>query len=137
MMMGQGIMMGPGMMGGRSFGFLCNPRMAGFAEWRISQVETAIKPNEAQRSRLDELKAVSVRAAEIIAKDCPTTFPTKATERLALAEQRLDAMQQAIKIVRPAFQAFYDSLDDKQKATLDASGPRNWGWHNWRWPWAD
>jgi hypothetical protein len=83
------------------------------------------------------LKAVSAKAAEIITKDCPTTLPGRATERLALAEQRLDAMQQAIKIVRPAFQAFYDSLDDKQKATLDASGPRNWGWRNWRWPWGD
>ena len=118
---GPGMMMGPGMMGGRGFGFLCNPRMAGFAEWRLSQIESAIKPNETQRARLDDLKAASA----------------KATERLALAEQRLDAMQQAIKLVRPAFQALYDSLDDKQKAAMDASGPRNWGWHHWHWPWSE
>ncbi|BAM89104.1 exported hypothetical protein [Bradyrhizobium oligotrophicum S58] len=134
---GPGMMMGPGMMGGRGFGFLCNPRMAGFAEWRMSQIEAAIKPTEAQRARLDELKAASAKAAELITKDCPATPPVKATDRLALVEQRLDAMQQAIKTVRPAFQALYDSLDDKQKAAMDASGPRNWGWRHWHWPWSD
>ncbi|WP_316159198.1 MULTISPECIES: Spy/CpxP family protein refolding chaperone [unclassified Bradyrhizobium] len=134
---GPGMMMGPGMMGGRGFGFLCNPRMAGFAEWRMSQIEAAIKPNDAQRARLDDLKAASAKAAELITKDCPATPPVKATDRLALAEQRLDTMQQAIKIVRPAFQALYDSLDDKQKAAMDASGPRNWGWRHWHWPWSD
>ncbi|WP_315727564.1 MULTISPECIES: Spy/CpxP family protein refolding chaperone [unclassified Bradyrhizobium] len=134
---GPGMMMGPGMMGGRGFGFFCHPRMAGFAEWRISAIEAAVKPNDTQRARLDELKAASAKAADIITKDCPTALPAKATDRLALAEQRLDAMQQAIKIVRPAFQAFYDSLDDKQKATLDASGPRHWGWHHWHWPWSE
>ncbi|WP_315717691.1 MULTISPECIES: Spy/CpxP family protein refolding chaperone [unclassified Bradyrhizobium] len=134
---GPGMMMGPGMMGGRGFGFLCNPRMAGFAEWRMSQIEAAIKPNDTQRARLDDLKAASAKAAELITKDCPATPPVKATDRLALAEQRLDTMQQAIKIVRPAFQALYDSLDDKQKAAMDASGPRNWGWHHWHWPWSD
>ncbi|WP_315754329.1 Spy/CpxP family protein refolding chaperone [Bradyrhizobium sp. SZCCHNRI2007] len=134
---GPGMMMGPGMMGGRGFGFLCNPRMAGFAEWRMSQIEAAIKPNDAQRARLDDLKAASAKAAELITKDCPATPPVKATDRLALAEQRLDTMQQAIKIVRPAFQALYDSLDDKQKAAMDASGPRSWGWRHWHWPWSD
>ncbi|WP_316219355.1 Spy/CpxP family protein refolding chaperone [Bradyrhizobium sp. SZCCHNR2026] len=83
------------------------------------------------------IEGASAKAADIITKDCPTALPAKATDRLALAEQRLDAMQQAIKIVRPAFQAFYDSLDDKQKATLDASGPRHWGWHHWHWPWSE
>jgi hypothetical protein len=137
MMMGPGTMMGPGMMGGRGFGFLCNPRMAGFAEWRITQFEGALKPTDAQKSLLNDLKTASAKAADIITKDCPTTLPSKPTERLALAEKRLDAMQQAIKTVRPAFQAFYDSLDDKQKATLDAAGPRRWGWRHWRWPWSE
>jgi hypothetical protein len=36
-----------------------------------------------------------------------------------------------IKIVRPAFEAFYGVLDEAQKAHLDAAGPRQWGWH---WP---
>jgi hypothetical protein len=35
-------------------------------------------------------------------------------------EKRLDAMLQAVKTVRPAFESFYASLDDQQKARLDA-----------------
>jgi hypothetical protein len=133
---GPGMMMGPGMMGRGGFGFLCNPRMAGFAEWRLREIEGAVKPNETQKAALDELKSASAKAAEIITKDCPTSIPVKPTERLELAEKRLDTMLQAIKVVRPAFQAFYDALDDKQKASLDAVGPRTWGWRHWHWPWA-
>jgi len=133
---GPGMMMGPGMMGHGGFGFFCNPRMAGFAEWRLREIEDAVKPNDTQKIALDELKSASAKAADIITKDCPTTIPAKPTERLELAEKRLYTMLQAVKVVRPAFQAFYDALDDKQKASLDAVGPRNWGWRHWRWPWA-
>ena len=32
------MMMGPGMMGAGGFNFMCNPRAAGFAEWRIARI---------------------------------------------------------------------------------------------------
>jgi hypothetical protein len=41
-------------------------------------------------------------------------------------------MLTAIKTVRPAFDAFYATLDDAQKARVDARGPRRWGWGSWR-----
>ena len=132
---GSGMMMGPGMMGNRGFGFMCNPRAAGFAEWRLKQIEDAIRPTDAQRAALTELKSASTKAAELIASGCPATPPVKSTERLALMETRLDAMQKAIKTVRPAFDAFYATLDDQQRSRLDASGPRRWGWNGWRWRW--
>jgi hypothetical protein len=50
-------------------------------------------------------------------------------------EKRVEAMLQAIKSVRPAFEPFYALLDDQQRARLDAIGPRRWGWHGWRWGW--
>ena len=68
---GPGMMMGPGMMGSGGFGFLCNPRMAGFAEWRISQIEASVKPNEAQKALLNDLKTASTKAAAGI-RSCPT-----------------------------------------------------------------
>lgn len=132
---GPGMMMGPGMMGGGGFGFFCNPRMAGFAEWRLQEIEAAVRPNEKQKATLDELKAASAKAADIITKDCPSAIPAKPMDRLDLAERRLETMLQAIKSVRPAFQAFYESLDDTQKASLNSVGPRRWGWRHWRWPW--
>ncbi|QQO22589.1 Spy/CpxP family protein refolding chaperone [Bradyrhizobium diazoefficiens] len=132
---GPGMMMGPGMMGGGGFGFFCNPRMAGFAEWRMQEIEAAVHPNDKQKAVLDELKSTSAKAADLITKDCPSAISAKPTERLELAERRLETMLQAVKSVRPAFQAFYDSLDDAQKLSLNSVGPRRWGWQHWRWPW--
>ena len=40
-------------------------------------------------------------------------------------QQRLDAMLQAVHIVRPALDAFYQSLDDEQKARFNALGPED------------
>jgi LTXXQ motif family protein len=132
---GPGMMMGPGMMGGGGFSFMCNPRAAGFAEWRIARIEAAVRPTEAQRGALDELRAASSKAVDTISAACTADFPAKSTERLAAMEKRVEAMLQAIKTVRPAFDAFYAALDDQQKARLDDIGPRRWGWRGWRWSW--
>ena len=132
---GSGMMMGPGMMGWGGgmggMGAMCDPRGAGLAEWRMERIERLITPNEAQRAALNDLRAASAKAAEIIAVACPREFPASATARLELMEKRLDAMQQAIKTVRPAFDAFYATLNDEQKARVNTGGPRRWGWHGW------
>ena len=129
---GPGMMMGPGMMGGRGFlggpGMMCNPQAAGLAGWRLRQVERAVNLSDAQRKALETLQAASAKAAEAIAAACPTEIPLTSAARLEFMEKRMEAMLQAIKTVRPAFDAFYSSLDDEQKARLDRSGPRGWGW---------
>ena len=133
---GPGMMMGPGMMGSRGFmggsGMMCDPRAAGLAGWRLAQVQRAVNLTEAQRKSLDDLQAASAKAAEAIAAACPTDVPTTSAARLAFMEKRTEAMLQAIKTVRPAFDAFYGSLSDEQKARLDATGPRRWGWRGKR-----
>lgn len=134
-MMGPGVMMGPGMMGGGGFGHSCHPRAAGMAEWRMNQLETALKPTDAQKAKLADLRAASTKAAETISAACATELPAKAVDRFGVMEKRLEAMQVALKTVRPAFEAFYASLDDAQKAKLDTVGPRQWGWGRWRWRW--
>jgi hypothetical protein len=130
---GPGTMMGPGMMGGRGFGFMCNPRAAGLAEWRLARIEAAVHPTDSQRAALNELRSASTKAAEQIAAACKTPMPDKPTERLAAMESRLEAMLQAVKTVRPAFDGFYATLDEQQKARLNATGPRRWGWGHWPW----
>lgn len=131
---GPGMMMGPGMMGwgGRGgMGAMCDPRGAGLAEWRMERIERLINPTEAQRAALNDLRTASTKAAEIVSAACPREFPASASARLELMEKRLDAMQQAIKTVRPAFDAFYATLNDEQKARINTGGPRGWGWHGW------
>ena len=63
-------MMGPGMMGASRFGFMCNPRHAGMAEWRLARIEAELKPNDAQTAALKELRAASTKAAEICGWPC-------------------------------------------------------------------
>ena len=126
-MMGPGMMRGPGMWGGR-FAGPCDPGAAGMAGWRIDQIERVVRPTEAQRTAFGDLRAASTKAAEALAGACPHDVPQSSTERLNFMEKRMDAMLQAIKTVRPAFEAFYASLGDEQKARLDSVGPRRWGW---------
>ena len=97
MMMGPGMTMGPGMMGsGMMGGGMCSPQAAGLAEWRVERIERAVRPTDAQRAALNELKTASSKAAETIAAACPREFPATSTGRLDLMEKRLDAMVQAV-----------------------------------------
>jgi len=128
-------MMGPGMMGGPMwggrFGGMCDPRVAGMAEWRVEQIERAVNPSESQRTVLNDLRTASTKAAEALIAACPKTLPRTSAERLAFMETRMEAMLAAIKTVRPAFEAFYKELSDEQKAKLDSIGPRRWGCRRW------
>ncbi len=125
---GPGMMWGPGMMGHGAYGHMCSPAAMGFAEWRIDRLEQVIKPTDAQRAKLDELKAASSKAAEIMRNACPTEFPKTVVARMEMMEKRADAMSQAIKTVRPAMEAFYTTLSDEQKARLDTGSGRFWHW---------
>lgn len=132
---GPGMMMGPGMMGWggrRGMGWMCSPQGAGLAEWRMERIETLVKPTEAQRKALDDLRAASTKAADSIKAACPNEWPSSAPARLELMEKRMEAMLTAVKTVRPAFDAFYATLNDEQKARLNTGGPRRWGWQRWR-----
>jgi hypothetical protein len=130
------MMMGPGMMGwggrGDTMRAMCDPRAAGMAEWRMDRIQRLIKLTDAQKTALDALRTASAKAAETIAAACPREFPASASARMELTEKRLDAMLVAVKTVRPAFDAFYATLDNEQKARIDRGGPRRWGWHGWR-----
>ncbi len=131
MMMGPGAF-GPGMMGPR--GRMCDPRAAGFAEWRIDRLEQVIKPTEAQKPKFDELKTAATKAAEIMKTACPTEVPLTMTGRMEIMEKRLEATLQAVKTMRPALDAFYATLNEEQKARLNTgTGPGRF----WRWRWRD
>jgi LTXXQ motif family protein len=129
-------MMGPSMMGWPTMGrTLCDPRAAGLAEWQIAAIDRAIQPTDAQRPLLDSLKSASTQAAEKISNACPRELPQSPVGRLEIMEKRLTAMLDAVKTVRPAFELFYSSLTDEQKARLARVAPRRWGWSSWHWPW--
>lgn len=88
----------------------------------IDRVRQSINPTQEQRAALDELAQASAKAARDIKAACPTQVALTAPRRIALMEARLEALVGAVGQVRPALGAFYDSLDDEQKARLNALG---------------
>jgi hypothetical protein len=110
----RGMMMrGPGMMMG-----FCGPNGGRFAERMIEGIERATRPTEQQKPAFDKLKEAATKAAETAKAGCPTEPSLTPPGRLANAEKRLTAMLEAIRVVRPAMDAYYNSLSDEQKARL-------------------
>jgi len=109
---------------------LCAPRAVGLIEWHVGFIERLLKPTEAQRSSLNGLVVASADAKEAISSACPKETIETTTVQLAVMERRVAGLLNALKIIRPAYESFYSSLDNHQKALLDKLGP---GRRGWRW----
>lgn len=132
-MMGPGPMWGPSTRGRGRFGQMCDPRMAGFAGYRISRIERDLKLTDEQQKLLAEVRTASVKAADVMTDVCRVSAPTSVPQRLEFMQKRTEAMLEAIKISRAAFEPFYASLTGEQKVTFDRAGPRPTWWHRfWR-----
>lgn len=125
-----GTMTGPGAIGPIGRRRFCDARSAGLTQMKTSWLSRLLKPNEAQTKALDELAAASAKAIDMFAGACPKRVPRLQTapEQFEMMEKRMDNAVQAVKLVRPAFAAFYASLDTKQKAEIDELGPKRSGW---------
>lgn len=130
---------GPGGgMGGAAMGrheMMCGPRLAGMVAEHLAGIEDAVNPTEAQRSSFEALKAAAERARLVMRAACSTPSGATLPERLDAMQGRLEAMLQAMAIVRPAIDAFYGTLGDDQKSRLDAGGhwmrgPAGWPWRH-------
>jgi hypothetical protein len=102
---------------------LCSGQTAGLTDWPIERIAQTVEPNDGQRPLLDALKAATAKALDLLRASCPTALPSTPTGRLEAMHQRLGAMLQAVRIVRPALERFYQSLNDEQKARFNALGP--------------
>src|SRR5262249_51998555 len=115
-----------GSAGGRSVeADLCSGQSAGLTDWPIERIAQTVEPNDAQRAVLDELKDATAQALDILKAACPTALPSTPTGRIEAMRQRLDAMLQAVRTVRPVVEKFYQSLNDEQKARFNALSPDN------------
>jgi hypothetical protein len=69
---------------------------------------------------LDDLSAALSKADQIVETSCPEQTPLTPVARLDAAEQRVDAMVDAIQIVRSPLERFDKSLNDEQRQRFDA-----------------
>jgi ABC-type transporter MlaC component len=97
----------------------CN---ASVIAWPGDQIDRVVKPNDAQRGKLEALQAATAQASDTIKAACPSDMPATPPARLAAVGQHLNAMLQAVQTVRPALAEFYDSLSDDQKAHFNTLG---------------
>src|SRR5262245_45768410 len=104
---------------------MCSQQAGGFINVPVQLVQQVLEPNAQQQGAFDALKTASENAARAVQASCPTQMPQTPAARLDVAKQRLGAMVDAMKTVRPKLEQFYASLNDEQKARLNALAPSN------------
>jgi LTXXQ motif family protein len=102
---------------------VCSNQVPELTDWPIERISEVVQPTDAQRPALDELRAASAQAIEMLQSACPKDLPSIPTGRLAAMESRLQVMLAAVQTVRPALERFYKSLSDEQKARFNAIAP--------------
>jgi hypothetical protein len=114
---------GSGVSGRTAAPQICTDPGKGITAWPFAQIEQAVRPTAEQRQLLDDMKRAAAEAADVFKASCEQNFPLTPPGRLAAMTSRLDATLQAVRTVRPALEAFYNSLSDEQKARFTAIGP--------------
>src|SRR5262249_43792173 len=102
---------------------VCSDDAAQLTDWPIERIAEVVDPTDAQRPALDELRAASAKAIDVLKSGCPKDRPSIPTGRLVAMESRLEVMLAAVQTVRPALERFYQSLTDEQKARFNAIAP--------------
>jgi hypothetical protein len=103
---------------------MCGQDASAVAGLPIDRIQKAVQPTDEQRAALDQVANASVTAAQTIKAACPTEIALTPTGRLDAMERRVQAMQEAVDLMRPPLDAFYGTLTDEQKARLNAIGQR-------------
>jgi LTXXQ motif family protein len=107
---------------------LCSPQSVGLTEWRSSYLEHLIRPSKSQMEMLGKLQTASAAAKKIIASSCSKETVSTGPIHFAEMQKRLAGLLESIKVLREPYEAFYASLDSRQKALLDRLGPTRHGW---------
>ncbi len=111
--------------GGARFAHFCATDMSYVSGRVADRLTTRLKLSDPQKASLKDLQDAFVKASADAKALCGET-PDMGTVvgRLAFAEKRGEAMVTLMKAVQPKLEAFYSSLDDTQRATLNEMGPR-------------
>jgi hypothetical protein len=99
---------------------ICSGQAQGLTDFPIERIAQQVNPDQHQRALLDDLKAATAQAVGILQATCPNELPSTPTARLIAMRNRVEAMQRAVQMVRPALDAFYGSLSDEQKERFNA-----------------
>src|SRR5262249_29299933 len=85
---------------------VCSNGASDLTDWPIARISEVVQPAEAQRPALDDLRAASQKAIDILKAGCPNDLPSTPIGRLAAMENRLKVMLQAGQPVPPPRERF-------------------------------
>jgi hypothetical protein len=102
---------------------LCGDPDKGVTAWPFADIEKAVEPTPEQRALLEEMKAAAAKAADAFKDSCGGSFAMTPPGRLKAMTNRVEATLEAVRIVKPALEKFYESLSDEQKARFNEVGP--------------
>jgi hypothetical protein len=103
---------------------LCSNPDKGITAWPFAEITRAVRPTAEQRPLLDQMKRAAAQAADALKSSCSDDYVLTPPGRLRAMINRVSATLEAVRIVRPALEAFYNSLSDEQQARFNALGPR-------------
>jgi FAD/FMN-containing dehydrogenase len=89
------------------------------ADWPADRIQSAIGASEQQRLELAALRRQASELAKFLAASCPREAETTPLRRLAAVSDRMNALMYVVMNMNPAFNAFYGSLDDRQRREFD------------------
>ena len=104
---------------------LCNEPGSGVTAWPFAEITSKVGLNAEQKSLLNNVRDAASKAKAAFKASCPSNdaFPLTPPGRLTAMTSRLDATLQAVTTVKPALDAFYNSLSDEQKERFNELGP--------------
>jgi LTXXQ motif family protein len=102
---------------------ICAEPDRGVTAWPFERIAQAVRPSAEQKRLLEQMEAAAREAADRLKHSCPEDLPMTPGGRLQAMMLRLQATLDSVKIVRPALEQFYGSLNDEQKARFNEIGP--------------
>jgi len=87
----------------------------------ISLIDQAIQPTATPRDALNAFKEALGNAAADLQADCTAPMPPTGPGRLGMIATRLDTTRRAVRSIEAALTKFRATLNDEQKARLDAA----------------
>ncbi len=105
---------------------LCKQPGTGITAWPFAEIQRKVGLNDEQKQLLGEVRKAAADAAATFKASCPAenAFPLTPPGRLTAMTGRLQATLDAVKVVRPALDKFYNSLSDEQKERFNQLGPK-------------
>jgi len=99
---------------------ICSGPAQRIIDFPIERIAHQVEPDQQQKVLLEKLQTATGQAVSILQGACPSEIPSTPPGRIAAMRTRVEAMLQAVRMVRPALEAFFQSLTDEQKERFNA-----------------